>query len=96
MEARKNKIRYGIGIALTIILTIDLLPYLWLLVSSFRASDDPFTSSEPLYDWQLCDDLPERRDDEAFFQLPCGSGGGDRHHHGALAFGGVRVFKILL
>lgn len=45
MEARKNKIRYGIGIALTIILTIDLLPYLWLLVSSFRASDDPFTSS---------------------------------------------------
>ncbi len=34
MEARKNKIRYGIGIALTIILTIDLLPYLWLLVSS--------------------------------------------------------------
>ena len=39
MEARKNKIRYGIGIALTIILTIDLLPYLWLLVSSFRASD---------------------------------------------------------
>ena len=45
MEARKNKIRYGIGIALTIILTIDLLPYLWLLVSSFRASDDPFTRS---------------------------------------------------
>ena len=45
MEARKNKIRYGIGIALTIILTIDLLPYLWLLVSSFRASDDLFTSS---------------------------------------------------
>ena len=45
MEARKNKIRYGIGIALTIILTIDLLPYLWLFVSSFRASDDPFTSS---------------------------------------------------
>lgn len=45
MEARKNKIRYGIGIALIIILTIDLLPYLWLLVSSFRASDDPFTSS---------------------------------------------------
>ena len=45
MEARKNKIRYGIGIALTIILTIALLPYLGLLVSSFRASDDPFTSS---------------------------------------------------
>ena len=38
MEARKNKIRYGIGIALTIILTIDLLPYLWLLVSSFTSS----------------------------------------------------------
>lgn len=45
MRAKKNKIRYGIGIALTVILTIDLLPYLWLLISSFRASDDPFTSS---------------------------------------------------
>lgn len=45
MRAKKNKIRYGIGIALIVILTIDLLPYLWLLVSSFRASDDPFTSS---------------------------------------------------
>lgn len=45
MRAKKNKIRYGIGIALIVILTIDLLPYLWLLISSFRASDDPFTSS---------------------------------------------------
>lgn len=45
MKAKKNKIRYGIGVALTVILAIDLLPYLWLLISSFRASDDPFTSS---------------------------------------------------
>lgn len=45
MEAKRKRIRCGIGAALTIILTIDLLPYLWLLISSFRASDDPFTSS---------------------------------------------------
>lgn len=45
MKSKKNKIRYGIGVALTVILAIDLLPYLWLLISSFRASDDPFTSS---------------------------------------------------
>lgn len=45
MEAKRKRIRCGIGAALTVILTIDLLPYLWLLISSFRASDDPFTSS---------------------------------------------------
>lgn len=45
MQERKRRIKYAIGAGLIVILTIDLLPYLWLLISSFRASDDPFTSS---------------------------------------------------
>lgn len=45
MENRKKRIRYAAGAGIAIILIIDLLPYLWLLISSFRASDDPFTSS---------------------------------------------------
>lgn len=45
MRARQKRIRNIIGISLFIILLVDLLPYLWLLISSFRASDDPFTSS---------------------------------------------------
>ncbi|MFR3529839.1 MAG: carbohydrate ABC transporter permease [Lachnospiraceae bacterium] len=45
MRARQKRIRNIIGISLFVILLVDLLPYLWLLISSFRASDDPFTSS---------------------------------------------------
>lgn len=45
MAKRKRKTKYVIGITLAVILVIDLLPYLWLLISSFRASNDPFTSS---------------------------------------------------
>ena len=45
MAEKRKKTKYVIGITLIVILLIDLLPYLWLLISSFRASDDPFTSS---------------------------------------------------
>lgn len=45
MAKKRRKAKYVIGITLTVILLIDLLPYLWLLISSFRASNDPFTSS---------------------------------------------------
>ena len=45
MAEKRKKTKYVIGITLIVILLIDLLPYLWLLISSFRASDDPFPSS---------------------------------------------------
>lgn len=45
MAEKRKKTKYVIGITLIVILLIDLLPYLWLLISSFRASYDPFTSS---------------------------------------------------
>ena len=45
MAEKRKKTKYVIGITLIVILLIDLLPYLWLLISSFRASDGPFTSS---------------------------------------------------
>ena len=45
MAEKRKKTKYVIGITLIVILLIDLLPYLWLLISSFRASDDPFTRS---------------------------------------------------
>lgn len=45
MAEKTRKTKYVIGITLIVILFIDLLPYLWLLISSFRASNDPFTSS---------------------------------------------------
>ena len=45
MAEKRKKTKYVIGITLIVILLIDLLPYLWLLISSFWVSDDPFTSS---------------------------------------------------
>lgn len=45
MENRKKVIKNVVGITIATILFVDLLPYLWLLISSFRAADDPFTNS---------------------------------------------------
>lgn len=45
MKGKEKKIKYIIGSTLFVILLVDLLPYIWLLISSFRASSDPFTSS---------------------------------------------------
>lgn len=45
MDEKKQRQRILVGTALALILFIDLLPYLWLLISSFRASNDPFTNS---------------------------------------------------
>ena len=45
MDEKKQRQRILVGTALAFLLFIDLLPYLWLLISSFRASNDPFTNS---------------------------------------------------
>lgn len=45
MKGKEKKIKYIVGSTLFVILLVDLLPYIWLLISSFRASSDPFTSS---------------------------------------------------
>ena len=45
MDEKKQRQRILVGTALAFLLFIDLLPYLWLLISSFRPSNDPFTNS---------------------------------------------------
>ena len=59
MDEKKQRQRILVGTALAFLLFIDLLPYLWLLISSFRASNHQLCASRTADAVQLRKYIPQ-------------------------------------